>query len=55
MADDNISEIAPTLKVRYADRTDRYGMKFRKGFRQGFMVTGQRPRTRAIKRAIRPR
>lgn len=50
----NISEMAPVLKPRYPHRTDRYGMKFARGFRTAWGVPpGRRPLTRGAKRARR--
>jgi len=42
------------LGPRYPERTDAYGVKFSKGHRTAWMVSGKRPVTRVQKRPLRP-
>jgi hypothetical protein len=52
---DNISELAPTLKVRHVGRTDPWSMKARKGLKQQFTIHGKVPLHRTRKRPKRSR
>lgn len=44
-----------TFGPRYPKRTDKYGMKFQKGFRTAWKVEGPRPLVRSTKRPLRAR
>ena len=55
LVSDNISELAPTLKVRHVGRTDPYSMKARKGLKQQFTIHGKVPLHRTRKRPKRSR
>jgi len=50
---ENVSELAPTLKVRHVGRTDPWSMKARKGLKQQYMLRGKVPLHRTRKRARR--
>lgn len=52
---DNVSEVAPTLKVRHVGRTDPWSMKARKGLKQQFILHGKAGVHRTPKRAKRSR
>jgi hypothetical protein len=52
---ENVSELAPTLKVRHVGRTDPWSMKARKGLKQQFMIHGKVGLHRTRKRPKRSR
>jgi hypothetical protein len=52
---ENVSELAPTLKVRHVGRTDPWSMKARKGLKQQFTIHGKVPLHRSRKRPKRSR
>lgn len=52
---DNVSEVAPTLKVRHVGRTDPWSMRAGKGLKQQFILHGKASVHRTPKRAKRSR
>ncbi len=55
LVSDNLSELAPTLKVRHVGRTDPFSMKARKGLKQQFTIHGRVGIHRSRKRPKRPK
>jgi hypothetical protein len=55
LVSDNISELAPTLKVRHVGRTDPWSMKARRGLKQQYTIHGKVPTHRSRKRPKRSR
>jgi len=55
LVSDNVSELAPTLKVRHAGRSDPWSMKARRGLKQQYTIHGKVPTHRSRKRPKRSR